>query len=101
MNDNFLSLREECCEANKQLPKLGIVDLTFGNVSVGDPDLGAVAIKPSGLPYELLTPAEICVMDFNAQPDDNFQMDLEDSIAANQLNVLCNFVLPSLEQEHW
>ncbi|MCZ6671643.1 MAG: L-ribulose-5-phosphate 4-epimerase AraD [Verrucomicrobia bacterium] len=77
MNGNYLALREECCEANKQLPKLGIVDLTFGNVSVGDPELGAVAIKPSGVPYETLTPDDICVMDFNAQPDDDFQMDLE------------------------
>jgi len=77
MNDNFLSLREECCEANKQLPKLGIVDLTFGNVSVGDPEQGAVAIKPSGVPYETLTPDDICVMDFNARPNANFEMDLD------------------------
>jgi L-ribulose-5-phosphate 4-epimerase len=77
MKNNFLSLREECCEANKQLPKLGIVDLTFGNVSVGDPDQGAVAIKPSGVPYETLTPDDICVMDMNARPNDNFEMDLD------------------------
>jgi L-ribulose-5-phosphate 4-epimerase len=77
MNDDFLKLREECCDANKQLPKLGIVDLTFGNVSVGDPELGAVAIKPSGVPYDSLTPNDICVMAFNAQPDEDFQMDLE------------------------
>lgn len=79
MSDNFLALREECCEANKQLPKLGIVDLTFGNVSVGDPEQGAVAIKPSGVPYESLTPEDICVMDFHAQPNDKYEMDLEEA----------------------
>lgn len=77
MSDNFLALREECCEANKQLPTLGIVDLTFGNVSVGDPEQGAMAIKPSGVPYESLTPDDICVMNFHATPDENYAMDLE------------------------
>lgn len=77
MNDNFIGLREECCEANKQLPKLGIVDLTFGNVSVGDPEQGAMAIKPSGVPYGSLTPNDICVMDFNACPNEKFEMDLD------------------------
>jgi len=77
MSDNFLALREECCEANKQLPKLGIVDLTFGNVSVGDPEQGAVAIKPSGVPYDSLTPDDICVMDFNACPNEQLEMDLD------------------------
>lgn len=77
MSKEFLELREECCEANKQLPKLNIVDLTFGNVSVGDPELGAMAIKPSGVSYETLTPNDICVMDLNAKPDKNYQLDLE------------------------
>jgi L-ribulose-5-phosphate 4-epimerase len=77
MHDNYLALREECCEANKQLPKLGIVDLTFGNVSVGDPDQGAVAIKPSGVAYDSLTPDDICVMKFDACPDENSELDLE------------------------
>lgn len=77
MKTDFLKLRETCCEANKQLPRRGIVDLTFGNVSVGDPESGAMAIKPSGVPYEALTPDDICVMDLNAKPDQNFQLDLE------------------------
>ena len=77
MSDNFQSLREECCEANKQLPELGIVDLTFGNVSVGDPEVGAMAIKPSGVRYEDLTPGDICVVDLNSKPDEHYQLDLE------------------------
>ena len=79
MSDKFLSLREECCRSNQQLPKLGIVDITFGNVSVGDTDAGVMAIKPSGVDYADLTPQSICVVDMNAKPDDSFNLDLEKS----------------------
>lgn len=61
---NTLDLRTECCEANRQLPATGLVDLTFGNVSVSDPDRGIFAIKPSGVPYADLRPEHIVVLDF-------------------------------------
>ena len=32
----YSEFREECCAANKRLPMSGLVDLTFGNVSVCD-----------------------------------------------------------------
>lgn len=57
------TLREECCEANLRLPASGLVDLTFGNLSVFDPAAGVFAIKPSGVDYEVLTPADIVVLD--------------------------------------
>ncbi len=56
-------LREECCEANIRLPKTGLVDLTFGNVSVIDRESGLFAIKPSGVDYEKLTPADMVLID--------------------------------------
>jgi L-ribulose-5-phosphate 4-epimerase len=37
--------------ANMQLPKLGLVLFTFGNVSAVDRAAGVFAIKPSGVPY--------------------------------------------------
>lgn len=77
MSDIFLALREECLEANKQLPHCGIVDLTFGNVSVLDGENGAMAIKPSGVPYEALTVEDIVVLDVQAKPDDSNILDLE------------------------
>ena len=52
----YASLKEECCEANKELPNLGIVDLTFGNVSIVDRDREAMAIKPSGGDYDVPEP---------------------------------------------
>ncbi|MBH53091.1 MAG: L-ribulose-5-phosphate 4-epimerase [Opitutaceae bacterium] len=77
MSDNFLSLHQECCRANQQLPKLGIVDITFGNVSVGDTVAGVMAIKPSGVGYADITSQDICVVDMNAKPDDSFNLDLK------------------------
>jgi L-ribulose-5-phosphate 4-epimerase len=47
-----------------QLPKLGLVLFTFGNVSAADRSLGVFAIKPSGVPYEELTPEKMVIVDF-------------------------------------
>ena len=49
-------IREEAYKANMQLPKLGLVLFTFGNVSAADRELGMFAIKPSGVPYDELSP---------------------------------------------
>ncbi len=59
-SQTYAALREECCEANRDLAAAGLIDLTFGNISVlGDK---AFAIKPSGVPYEKLTPADMVVL---------------------------------------
>ena len=57
------TLREEVLEANLDLVRRGLVLYTFGNVSGIDRDKGLIAIKPSGVPYEELTPAHIVVTD--------------------------------------
>jgi L-ribulose-5-phosphate 4-epimerase len=44
---------------------LGLVLFTFGNVSAADSDLGVFAIKPSGVPYEDLTPEKMVIVDFD------------------------------------
>ncbi|NVK85808.1 MAG: L-ribulose-5-phosphate 4-epimerase [Cytophagia bacterium] len=61
----FKALKEECYEANMQLPKLDLVVYTFGNVSAVDREKGVFAIKPSGVPYEVLKPEDIVIMDFD------------------------------------
>jgi len=48
-----------------QLPELGLVLFTFGNVSAADQDKGIFAIKPSGVPYEKLKAEDMCVLDFD------------------------------------
>jgi L-ribulose-5-phosphate 4-epimerase len=60
-------IREECLAANLKLPKTGLVDLTFGNVSVFDEKSGCFAIKPSGVPYEKLTAADMVVVDLDGK----------------------------------
>ena len=62
----YKGIREAAYEANMQLPKLGLVLFTFGNVSAADRDLGVFAIKPSGVPYEELTPEKMAIVDFNS-----------------------------------
>jgi L-ribulose-5-phosphate 4-epimerase len=62
---SFESLKQECLAANLDLPKTGLVDLTFGNVSVADPDRRVLAIKPSGVSYDELRSSHIVVLDFD------------------------------------
>ncbi len=64
---NYQSIREECCEANLALPKTGLVDLTFGNVSVLDADAGVFAIKPSGVDYAALRPEDMVIVDLDGK----------------------------------
>ncbi len=58
-------IQQEAYEANMQLPKLGLVLFTFGNVSAADKSLGVFAIKPSGIAYEKLSPADMVIVDFD------------------------------------
>jgi L-ribulose-5-phosphate 4-epimerase len=59
----FDELKRECYEANLALPKFGLVDLTFGNVSVLDREQGVFGIKPSGVDYTQLTADDIVLVD--------------------------------------
>ena len=58
-------IQQEAYEANMQLPKLGLVLFTFGNVSAADKNLGVFAIKPSGVPYADLSPDKMVIIDFD------------------------------------
>lgn len=60
---DYKELKEICFEANMALPRLDLVIYTFGNVSAVDRDKGVFAIKPSGVPYEVLKPADIVILD--------------------------------------
>ena len=62
---SYITLQEEAYEANMQLPKLGLVLFTFGNVSAADRRAGVFAIKPSGVPYENLSAAKMVIIDFD------------------------------------
>ena len=65
--NKYTQIRQAAYDGNMQLPALGLVIFTFGNVSAGDHELGVFAIKPSGVPYEDLTPEKMIVVDFDAK----------------------------------
>lgn len=65
LSSKYKSIREAAYHANMQLPKLGLVLFTFGNVSAADHTLGVFAIKPSGVPYESLSPDKMVIVDFD------------------------------------
>lgn len=62
---NYKYIREAAYEANMQLPKLGLVLFTFGNVSEADRSQGIFAIKPSGVAYDGLSPDKMVIVDFD------------------------------------
>jgi L-ribulose-5-phosphate 4-epimerase len=61
----YTHIQEEAYAANMQLPQLGLVLFTFGNVSAADHSLGVFAIKPSGVAYEELSPDKMVIVDFD------------------------------------
>lgn len=58
-------LREEVCAANLALVAHGLVTLTWGNVSGLDHGRGIFAIKPSGVPYDTMTPGDMVLVDLD------------------------------------
>lgn len=57
------ALRDDVHRLNLELPRSGLVAWTSGNVSARDPSTGLVVIKPSGVRYDELTPADLVVVD--------------------------------------
>jgi L-ribulose-5-phosphate 4-epimerase len=60
-------IQQAAYEANMQLPALGLVLFTFGNVSAADRSEGVFAIKPSGVPYNELSPDKMVIVDFDGK----------------------------------
>ena len=65
--NKYEGIQQAAYDANMQLPALGLVLFTFGNVSAADRDLGVFAIKPSGVPYESLSPEKMVIVDFDGK----------------------------------
>jgi len=58
-------LRKAVCDANIELQRRNLVIYSFGNVSGIDRTAGIVAIKPSGVSYDDLTPDRIVLLDLD------------------------------------
>ncbi|GAB6089282.1 L-ribulose-5-phosphate 4-epimerase AraD [Spirochaeta dissipatitropha] len=63
----YTAIKEEAYEANMGIPAHQLAIFTFGNVSVIDRGLGAVAIKPSGVPYEDLKAEDMVVLSLEGE----------------------------------
>ncbi|HEK85443.1 MAG TPA: L-ribulose-5-phosphate 4-epimerase AraD [Candidatus Aminicenantes bacterium] len=63
----YEDLKKRVYEANLRLVKYGLVILTFGNVSEIDREKGVLAIKPSGVDYERMTPADMVVLNLEGR----------------------------------
>ncbi|TLP44294.1 L-ribulose-5-phosphate 4-epimerase [Cohaesibacter sp. CAU 1516] len=61
----LLELRQQVFEANIELNRRGVVLYTWGNVSGIDREAGLVVIKPSGVPYEVMTADDMVVVDLD------------------------------------
>lgn len=56
-------LKEQVYRANMLLPEHRLVTFTWGNVSGVDRESGIMAIKPSGVEYEKLSPEDMVLVD--------------------------------------
>nr|WP_234471856.1 L-ribulose-5-phosphate 4-epimerase [Erwinia sp. S43] len=59
-------MKEQVFEANLALPRHNLVTFTWGNVSAIDRASGRVAIKPSGVDYDVMTVDDIVVVDLES-----------------------------------
>lgn len=62
----FKELKERVYRSNMRLPELDLVLFTFGNASAVDREREVFAIKPSGVPYDEMSPEDIVIVDFEA-----------------------------------
>ena len=60
-------LKEELYYLHLELPRSELVKWTGGNVSARDPESGLVAIKPSGMRYEILRPEDHVVVNLGGE----------------------------------
>jgi len=63
----LVSLRAEVLEGNLELVRRGLVIYTFGNASGLARDQKLAVIKPSGVPYDRMTPADMVVTDLDGR----------------------------------
>jgi L-ribulose-5-phosphate 4-epimerase len=59
----YKALKTKVLAANLQLPKYGLVTFTWGNVSEIDRTHNIIAIKPSGVEYDVMQESDIVIVD--------------------------------------
>lgn len=67
----LINLKQAVFEANLALVKEGLVKMTWGNASGIDRVKGLVVIKPSGISYDEMTPADMVAVDLQGNVTDS------------------------------
>lgn len=62
---SYTELKRAAYEANMELQRRNLVVYTFGNVSQIDRSKGVIAIKPSGVSYDVLTVDDMVLVDLD------------------------------------
>lgn len=62
------AMKERVFHANLQLPEWGLVQLTWGNASEVNRELGVIVIKPSGVDYKEMKAEQMVVTDLDGKP---------------------------------
>ncbi len=65
--DMHKKLKKRVCKANLELVEHNLVVFTWGNVSEIDREKGIVAIKPSGVSYDAMTPEQMVILDLDGK----------------------------------
>ena len=60
-------LKDKVCEGNLALARAGLVAWTGGNLSARDDEHQMIVIKPSGVPYSEMTPADMVVVAYDGR----------------------------------
>ncbi len=60
-------LKQAVLKANLELPRQGLVTYTWGNVSGIDRSSGLIAIKPSGVAYDMMTAEDMVLIDLTGK----------------------------------
>lgn len=89
-------IKQQVYDANIELFKRGLVIFTWGNVSQRTSD-DLIVIKPSGVPYEVLKPQDMVVLDLNGNiidgelnPSSDTPTHLELYKAFPEINGICH-----------
>lgn len=65
--NKYASLKAAVYEANMEIQARGLAIYTWGNASGLDSGAGVFAIKPSGVPYATLKPADMVIIDLEGR----------------------------------
>lgn len=66
-------LRNEIVKVGVKILQTGLVTVTWGNISAKDPETGYIAITPSALDYDIMTPEDVVIVDSEGNVIEGFR----------------------------